>query len=99
MRARDLGVCPATVYTLADGYCGGKNGGRACAFVAGCFGSKTISEIPKDPSKSCLACCFYKTLRVQEGADFFSLSFIKHIMAKSEAIPKPLWSELLQRAS
>ncbi len=31
----DLGVCPASTAFEADGYCGGRNGGRVCAFISG----------------------------------------------------------------
>ena len=39
------GVCPAATFELADGFCGGKNGGRACAYIIGTLCSADVCKI------------------------------------------------------
>lgn len=99
MRANEFGVCPAAAYEQADGYCGGMNGGRGCAFIVGNFGSRALPGTHRDPTKNCLACSFYRTLRVEEGTDFFSRIFETYVNAGLESARNVLWNEPLHRAS
>jgi len=43
-----MGVCPAATFEAADGFCEGKNGGRACVYITGTFCSGTIQGTQVD---------------------------------------------------
>jgi hypothetical protein len=62
-KVSEIGVCPAAIAYDADGYCGGKNGGRSCAFISGTYCSGIIQGTVKDKAKDCFKCDFYQELR------------------------------------
>ena len=66
----EQGVCPAARFTAADGYLGGVNGGRACAFITGTFCEEVLQGTYRDKSKDCWDCPFFHRLRAEHGADF-----------------------------
>jgi hypothetical protein len=78
--AAEHGVCPAASLSAADGYLGGRNGGRACAFVAGTFCEGLFQGTYRDKSKDCWDCTFYRTLRAEHGAAFSMPAFALHLM-------------------
>lgn len=86
------GVCPAAGNFSADGFCGGKNGGRACIYVIGtlCGGDRQRTYESKE--KQCCGCGFYLRLKREhaEGLTFFSYvdHVIKHDRDDPEAIGK-----------
>lgn len=88
-----LGVCPASTLTSADGYLGGQNGGRACAYVTGTFCSGTVQGTYKEKEKECAECAFYKNLKSQEGAHSSVLSFIRYVENKKIS-PEIISSEI-----
>lgn len=61
-----LGTCPVAVYQLADGFLGGKNGGRACIFIVGALASpemkSTCAAIQQNESTDCFQCHFFHAL-------------------------------------
>jgi hypothetical protein len=63
----DKGVCPAASFRGADGFLGGRNGGRACAYITGTFCAGTIQGTHAEKMKLCGACDFYHELREQHG--------------------------------
>ncbi len=69
--AAELGVCPAALELRLDGMHGGKNGGRACWMMGGalCGGSAPSSFIRK--RKVCHDCAFYRSVKDEEGDDYF----------------------------
>lgn len=75
----ELGVCPAASFTRANGYLGGQNGGRACAYITGTFCAGIIQGTYNDKAKHCDQCEFYKGLRKQYGADCSVHSFTAHV--------------------
>ena len=75
----ELGVCPATSFTRADGFLGGHNGGRACAYVTGTFCAGTIQGTYLDKAKHCEKCEFYNQLRREHGSDCSVLAFTEHV--------------------
>lgn len=81
-RVGEMGVCPATTLTSADGYLGGRNGGRACAYVAGTYCSGTVQGTYRDKSKQCQACEFYRLLRAEHGAACSVLAFTAFARAR-----------------
>jgi len=75
----DLGVCPATTFIAANGFCDGKNGGRACAFIAGTYCSGIIQGTHEDKLKDCVKCAFFRQLRTEHPDDFLAYSFFKYV--------------------
>ncbi len=73
---RELGECPAATLNRADGFCGGVNGGRACAYITGTFCGGTIQGTMRDKEKHCGDCEFYAMLKEDHGSEAFVLSFI-----------------------
>ncbi len=78
-KASELGVCPAATFTSADGFAGGKSGGRACVYITGTFCSGTLAGTRKDISKNCVTCDFYRQLKLEHGAEMFALSFEDYV--------------------
>lgn len=80
--ADEMGVCPAASYRPADGYLGGRNGGRACCFVAGTFCEEVLQGTYRDKSKDCWDCDFYRALRREHGAAFSMPGFALHLLER-----------------
>jgi hypothetical protein len=78
------GVCPAAVYNAADGYLGGRNGGCACAFIAGTFCEEVLQGTYRDKSKDCWDCEFYRMMRHEHGAGFSMPAFALHLMKRNK---------------
>lgn len=57
------GVCPAATFTLGDGFCGGKNGGRACVYITGTFCDSKLQGTHREKEKDCQVCEFYNMLK------------------------------------
>jgi len=83
-KAHELGICPAAVFTEADGYCGGKNGGRACMYIAGTFCCEVIPGTRREEWKNCENCNFYNLVRREEGAELSVLAFDKYVNEKKK---------------
>ncbi len=79
---RGSGPCPAATLTAADGFCGGKNGGRSCAFITGTYCSGTIQGTAKEKTKHCEECEFYRQLKT-------------HILGLSRVWQRPLRGRFL----
>lgn len=81
-RAREMGVCPAASLTSCDGFLGGRNGGRACAYVAGTYCSGTVQGTYQDKTKQCRQCGFYQRLMAEHGGGFSVLAFASYVRAR-----------------
>jgi len=77
-KVSDLGICLASTLVEADGFAGGKNGGRACAYIAGTFCAGTVQGTYKNKEKNCGQCEFYRLLK-SENKEVSVMSFHKHI--------------------
>ena len=64
------GVCPAATYEAADGFLGGRNGGRACAFITGSLCCETLPGTVRDKEKNCEPCSFFNELKYFHGRNF-----------------------------
>ena len=73
----EKGVCPAATYEAADGFLGGKNGGRFCAFITGTFCCENGDA--QDKEKKCEACSFFNELKYFHGRDFSVAAFMQKI--------------------
>ena len=78
-KVSEIGVCPAAAFTLADGFCGGKNGGRSCCYITGTFCAGIIQGTHSDKKKKCEDCDFYALLGEEEGRKRSSLQFNEFI--------------------
>lgn len=66
-RAKELGVCPAAIYPLADGINGGINGGRICWVLVGSYSYYTGKSLLCQKKTLCHECAFYKKVMSEEG--------------------------------
>ncbi|MBI5497746.1 MAG: hypothetical protein HY904_22255 [Deltaproteobacteria bacterium] len=78
-RVREMGPCPAATCAPADGFLGGSQGGRACAYLTGTFCSGVVEGTYRIKEKQCQECDFYRHLRASHGADCSVLAFSKHV--------------------
>lgn len=81
-KAAELGICPATTFTAADGFCEGKNAGRGCAYVTGTLCGGVIQGTFKDKEKNCLGCAFYQDLIDEHDDEATVLAFNKYVEGK-----------------
>lgn len=68
--ARELGICPASVYDKLDGVHGGKNAGRVCWVVAGTMCGGEVEGSFAKKYKDCRECDFYQLVKKEEGSQF-----------------------------
>ena len=82
LRAKELGVCPASTDKRLDGVHGGKNGGRACWAVAGSSAKKKRSGIlaAKDKDWDCTSCDFFGMVADQEGKDTWPVALLHKML-------------------
>lgn len=66
----EMGVCPATTDTSADGMNSGAKGGRICWQVAGTFCGGVKQGTFADKMTSCMTCAFFQQVRQEEGVGF-----------------------------
>ena len=79
----ELGECPAATFLPTDGFCSGKNAGRACMFTVGMLCTGSLQGTQQDNKKDCLGCNFYKLVQKEEGIEAISIfAFRKHITGK-----------------
>ena len=81
VKVAELGVCPASVATEADGYCGGVNGGRGCAYIDGTFCGGVIQGSAINKEKNCFDCGFYTNLKREHGAEQSVIAFGNYVRA------------------
>lgn len=78
-KVKEYGVCPAAIFEASDGFCGGKNAGRACTYVAGTFCSGIVQGTHREKAKRCGECDFYRLLKQEHGAEMTFLRFDRYI--------------------
>ncbi len=78
----EYGICPVTIYTDADGYLGGNNAGRACAFVTGTFCDNRFQGAYSEKEKNCLKCEFFNMLKEEFNEKLSVTSFDSYIGGK-----------------
>lgn len=78
------GVCPAATFETADGFCGGKNGGRACAYIMGTLCSADVCKIDDimEKQRICAECDFYKLLKQEHDGSMSLITFHDYIEQK-----------------
>lgn len=92
------GKCPASTFEAADGYLGGKNGGRGCVYITGTFCNKRIQGTYQDKEKNCAECEFYWQLKKAHGAEMSVIRFGRYVKSRADlhSIEKFLPVETIQ---
>jgi hypothetical protein len=70
IKAKELGVCPATESSRANGINGGKSGGRACWAIAGTFCGGNIQGNFAQKINNCQNCEFYELVIAEEMPNY-----------------------------
>ncbi len=81
-------TCRAAKFSKADGFLGGKNGGRACAYIAGSFCNPVRHGKPT--GDNCRSCDFYRYLKGEHGKGMNILAF-SHFIEQRGSIRLPLY--------
>ena len=68
VNSKIYGVCSAASFDLADGFLGGKNGGRACFYITGTFCSGRFEGTKPLKEHDCENCDFHKLIGKEEGS-------------------------------
>ncbi len=92
IRASKLGVCHVATCKKSDGFLGGKNAGKACAYYCKVFaingtetqGLSLHKELFNKKNCSCENCDFHKILKDKHGEKFSELEFRMHIANNME---------------
>ena len=80
----ELGVCPASIESRADGMNSGKMGGRSCWTITGTFCDGEIQGEFASKMSDCVDCEFYRLVTHEEGLNFQSA---KKILDRLKKIP------------
>ncbi len=72
-------VCLVYKMVSADGYLGGKNAGRGCAFVAPTFCDGSFQASLTEKEEFCKNCNFYWELKHEHGEEFSATSFFEYL--------------------
>ncbi len=82
-KAFDMGVCPASTYTVLDAVHEGKNAGRACWVVAGTMCKGEAQGIYAQKYLDCKICDFYNAVTEEEGKNLvITIDLLKMIEDK-----------------
>jgi len=67
-KINELGICPVSTSTKANGIHGGINGGRVCWVVSGSLCEGEIQGSFADKINKCTKCNFYQGVKKEEAA-------------------------------
>lgn len=89
----EFGVCPAATFELADGFCGGVNGGRVCSFISKLFyldcneaRRLSLKDVLIDKKTTwCEGCGFYEVLYDESNGEFSMSNFMEYISMRENA--------------
>jgi hypothetical protein len=76
-RVADLGLCPASTATEADGLNSGRNGGRICWALTGTLCGGKVQGTFAEKLASCVECDFYRLVRDEQGKDLKSFAALQ----------------------
>ena len=72
-KVNELGICPATTYSLANGINRGKNGGRICWAIAGTFCIEKMHGSFAHDKFTCMTCDFFKLVEEEENISKYEI--------------------------
>lgn len=81
-KARELGVCPASLDERLSGVHEGKNAGRACWLIAGTFCDGKVRGTFAGENKDCTLCDFFNLVKSEEGPGYRNVQEIKDVRDK-----------------
>jgi hypothetical protein len=73
-KAAELGVCPVTTFTRANGLNDGRNGGRACWVISGTLCGGKVQGTFAQKVANCTQCDFFGAVKTEEGARYVTPS-------------------------
>lgn len=73
VKVQEMGVCPASKDTTADGLNGGKNGGRICWAISGTFCGGQVQGTHAQKQATCMACEVYRMVQSEEPVGKFKM--------------------------
>ena len=76
-RVSELGVCPASISTKADGLNHGRNGGRICWALSGTLCGGKVQGTFASKLGNCMECEFYRLVRTEQGKDLQSVNALQ----------------------
>ena len=76
-RVADLGVCPASIASEADGLNGGRNGGRICWALSGTLCGGKVQGTFAEKLGNCVECDFYRLVGMEHGKGLKSFSALQ----------------------
>ena len=76
-RVADLGVCPASIASEADGLNGGRNGGRICWALTGTLCGGKVQGTFAEKLGNCVECDFYRLVGVEQGKGLKSFAALQ----------------------
>ncbi|MBF0614956.1 MAG: hypothetical protein G8237_01300 [Magnetococcales bacterium] len=78
-----LGTCPVATFELADGFLGGRNGGRACIFIVGTMAPEerlnTCEALATRKKRDCMQCDFFRAMKKKYKKSFNLELFNRYI--------------------
>ena len=80
-KVAELGVCPVTTATSANGMNRGRNAGRACWVVSGSLCGGKVQGTFATKLGNCMACDFYKTVKAEEGSAYVNSTALLKVLA------------------
>lgn len=91
-KTNEFGICPVSEEKNADGFHGGKNGGRCCWTIAGTFCKNTVQGSFAQKYDDCQKCDFYQDV-IKEESKSGTLTLTSEIIKKLKSNNK---SELIK---
>ena len=79
-KAKELGICPATIERKVHGVNDGTNGGRACWAVGGTLCGGEVQGTYAAKLGNCLKCDFYARVRIEEAGKFVTSKTMLEIL-------------------
>lgn len=80
------GICPAAENIEADGFCGGKNGGRACIYIIGTLCDGACQRTYANKEKICDKCDFYLQLKKEYPGEMTIFSFFDYVIKRKKKL-------------
>ena len=79
-KVSELGICPVTIESRANGINEGTNGGRACWAIAGSLCGGKVQGSYAAKLGGCLQCEFFNEVRRQQAARFVNSREILNLL-------------------
>lgn len=73
------GICPAADNVSADGFCGGKNGGRACVYIIGTLCDGVCQMSLRNKEKACDECEFHIQLKKEHSKEMNIFAYLEYV--------------------